>query len=163
MRLNEVFGEDCNLALGRKLQLSSFGNFFYESIFPSSILFPVFLTPYDEERNDFFFRFIFWYASFARGCRFHGWYSVGRHSQSKGYMKNNWLFFIISTYKPPSVVSSHSRDENDKGVGVFHVIHRALSQWLEGWLTSRLVCRSACISIVKLHCSITCLESQSLI
>ena len=46
-------------------------------------------------------------------CRFHGWYSVGRHSQSKGYMKNNWLFFIISTYKPPSVVSSHSRDEND--------------------------------------------------
>jgi len=119
MWLNEVFGEDCNLALGRKLQLSSFGNFFYESIFPSSILFPVFLTPYDEERNDFFFRFIFWYASFARGCRFHGWYSVGRHSQSKGYMKNNWLFFIISTYKPPSVVSSHSRDENDTEAGIY--------------------------------------------
>ena len=49
-------------------------------------------------------------------CRFHGWYSVGRHSQSKGYMKNNWLFFIISTYKPPSVVSSHSRDENDRAL-----------------------------------------------
>jgi len=68
----------------------------------------------------FLFEFLFEFLTMALAegpwCRFHGWYSVGQHSQSKGYMKNNWLFFIISTHKPPSVVSSHSRDENDTSV-----------------------------------------------